>query len=127
VDLFTATFGYDSDLVVGVTWSYRGALPGRPAIQVKGCVGTAGTVEYGDMELGGTGVLLDGEPVPNEDTEVNQFDAMLGEFHAAITQKREAETSARRCRVVIEMIEAVLESCETHEVVPITGVGAVRY
>lgn len=63
----------------------------------------------------------------NEDRRENQFDTMLKEFHSAITEGREAETSARRCRVVIEMIEAILKSCETHEAIAISGRGAVRY
>ena len=97
-----------------------------PTKGLTGCMGTEGTLQYG-QNVGPTGVLLDGRPVPNDDTNVNQFDTMLEEFHDAITQDREPETSAVRCRVVIEMIEAILRSCRTHEVVPIAGTGAVTY
>jgi predicted dehydrogenase len=92
----------------------------------KGCIGTKGTIEYG-QNVGPTGVLLDGRPAPNEDIDVNPFHTMLREFHTAIVQRREPETSALRCRVVVEMIEAILKSCRTHEVVPITGKGAIEY
>ena len=126
LDIFSAVLGYDSGFLVSLSWSYVGKMPGSRSGQVKGCIGSAGTVEYG----GGvepTGVLLNQEPVPNEDRGVNQFHTMFKEFHAAITEGREPETSARRCRVVIEMIEAILRSCKTHEVVPIEGKGAIRY
>jgi len=134
-DLFSAVFGYRSGFVTNMNWSYVGEMPCGQVGKIKGllatkgtkgCMGTKGTVEYG-QNVGPTGVLLDGEPVPNDDTDVNQFHTMLGEFHAAIAERREPETSARRCRVVIEMIEAILKSCETHQVVPITGKGATRY
>jgi len=126
MDVFSAVFGYESGFVANMTWSYVGALPGTPPDQIKGCLGTKGTAQYG-VGVKPTGVLSNGEPVPNEDLDVNQFHTMLREFHAAITEKREPETSALRCRVVIEMIEAILKSCETHKVVPIVGTGAVTY
>ena len=118
VDNLSLLLGYEAPLVVTVTWSHAGRVPG-----CSGCAGTQGTVEFG----GETGVLLNGEPVPNEDRAINQFDTMFREFHAAVTQGREPETSAARCRVVIEMIEAALRSCASHEPVAITGQGAVRY
>lgn len=134
IDLFSAVFGYESGFVANMNWSYVGELPaGRPAKHegllgtkgTKGCVGTKGTVEYG-QNVGPTGVLLDGNPVPNQDVEVNQFHTMLKEFHAAITERREPETSALRCRVLIEMIEAIVKSCKSHEVVPVIGKGAMN-
>ena len=126
VDMFSALLGYDSGFAVSLSWSYVGKMPGGRSGQVKGCIGAAGTAEYGgDVEP--TGVLLNQEPVPNEDRDVNQFHTMFKEFHAAITEGREPETSARRCRVVIEMIEAILRSSKTHEVVPIEGKGAITY
>lgn len=135
IDLFSAVFGYESGFAVNMNWSYVGEFStgqvGKvgellPTKGIKGCVGTEGTVQYG-QNVGPTGVLLDGQPVPNDDTDVNQFDTMLREFYAAIAENREPETSARRCRVVIEMIEAILQSCQTHQVVPIVGTGAVKY
>ena len=118
LDSFSAVFGYETPFLANVTWSYIGRVPAA-----NGCVGTEGTVEM----AGPSGVLLNGEPVPNEDQDVNQFHTMLREFHSAIAGNREPETSALRCRVTIEMIEAILKSCETHEVVPIEGLGATRY
>ena len=135
VDLFSAVFGYESGFAANMNWSYVGELStgqvGKvgellPTKGIKGCIGTEGTLQYG-QNVGPTGVLLDGQPVPNDDIDVNQFDTMLREFHAAIAENREPETSALRCRVVIEMIEAILESCRTHQVVPIVGTGSVKY
>jgi len=118
LDSFSAVMGYPTPFIASVTWSYNVPIPAA-----NSCSGSEGTVEFG----GPTGVLLNGEPVPNEDRDVNQFHTMLREFHSAIGECREPETSARRCRVVIEMIEAVLKSCATHEVVPIEAQGAIKY
>ncbi len=135
IDIFSAVFGYQLGFVANMNWSYVSEMPtGQvgeirellPTKGIKGCMGTQGTVQYG-QNVGPTGVLLDGRTVPNDDTDVNQFHTMLREFHAAIAQRREPETSALRCRVVVEMIEAILKSCETHEVVPIAGKGAIEY
>jgi predicted dehydrogenase len=129
IDLFSAVFGYESGFVANMNWSYVSELANGqagkvgdllPTNGIKSCMGTQGTLRYG-QNVGPTGVLLDGEPVPNDDTDVNQFHTMIKEFHAAITEQRPPETSAFRCRVVIEMAEAILESCTTHQVVPVVG------
>jgi len=133
VDLVSVLFGYESGFVANMNWSYVGrqpvGVPGTvrgclPTIGISGCVGARGTLQYG-QEVGPTGVLLDGAPVPNDNLEVNQFHTMLAEFHAAIVEGREPETSAARCRVVIELIEAILESCRSHRPVAI-GTRGVR-
>ncbi len=135
VDLFSAVFGYESGFALNMNWSYVSEWPTGPVGTIgellptkgsKGCMGTHGTIQYG-QNVGPTGVLLDGKPVPNDDTDVNQFHTMLAEFHAAIVEERPPETSALRCRVVIEMIEAILHSCRTHQVVSIVGTGAIKY
>jgi predicted dehydrogenase len=131
VDLVSVVFGYDSGLVANMNWSYVGrqpaGVPGAvggclPAIGIAGCIGSRGVLQYG-QDVGPTGVLLDGQPVPNDDREVNQFHTMLAEFHGAIVEGREPETSAARCRVVIELIEAILESCRSHQPVAIRARG----
>ena len=118
LDSFTAALGYETPFACTITWTHMGRIP-----KAHGCMGTRGTVEFG----GPTGVILNGEPVPNEDTGVNQFHTMFREFHASIIEGREPETSAARCRVIIETIQAILASCRTHQPVAITGKGAVRY
>ncbi len=127
IDLFSAVFGYKSGLVANMSWSYVSELAvGQkgevgellPTKGIKTCMGSNGTLQYG-QNAGATGVLLDGEPIPNNDTDVNQFHTMQTEFHDAIIEQRQPETCAVECRVVIEMGQAILESCMTHQVVPI--------
>ena len=113
IDTLSVVCGFaSSDLIATVCWTYRTqALAGG----LHCCCGTEGTVRIAEKGQ----VLLNGEPVEVPDPRSNQFDTMIREFCDAIRQGRQPETSAADCRIVIELIEAVLESCATHRPVAI--------
>ena len=75
-------------------------------------MGTEGTITLKGSEL-----HLNGKKVEGIGTNVNNFAAEIKEFATAIRENRQPMASGREIQPVIAVMEAIIKSAVTHEVV----------
>lgn len=75
-------------------------------------MGTEGTIN-----LSGNQVRLNGERVEGVGTRTNDFAAEIREYTSAIREERQPLASGREVRPAIAIMEAALESAETHQMI----------
>ena len=69
------------------------------------------------MTLSGSDLRLNGKKVEGIGTNTNNFAAEIKEFATAIRESRQPMASGREIRPVIAVMEAIIKSAITHEVV----------
>lgn len=107
-DELAAIFGFNGELLADYQHSYNNDFLCNSAYYL----GTNGTVA-----IQGTDVLLDGATVECEDKNDNNFADQLEEFVDSVKEGREPLTSGRKIRPVVEVMDAIIESVETHRMV----------
>ena len=81
---------------------------------VNGVIGTKGWLRAGLSKL-----IVNGDEVPGVAPNINDFTAELREFASAVLENREPWTSARKMRDVYAVLDAIVKSVETNEVIEI--------
>ena len=108
--LWYAMFIPDSTILMcSYQHSYNASFSGLGGVVYMGTEGT--------ITLKGSEVHLNGKKVEGVGTNVNNFAAEIKEFVTAIRESRQPMASGREIRPVIAVMEAIIRSAETHEVV----------
>jgi predicted dehydrogenase len=110
-DEFAIVIGFEDGLMCSYQHSYNGSFADAGGVVYMGTEGT--------ITLKGSEVRLNGEKVEGVGTNVNNFAAEIKEFVTAIRENRQPMASGREVRPVIAVMEAIIESAATHEVIEI--------
>ncbi len=108
-DEFAVIIGFEDGLMCSYQHSYNASFSGLGGVAYMGTEGT--------ITLKGSEVHLNGKKVEGVGTNVNNFAAEIKEFVTAIRESRQPMASGREIRPVIAVMEAIIRSAETHEVV----------
>ena len=108
-DEFAIIIGFADGLMCSYQHSYNASFQDVGGVAYMGTEGT--------ITLKGSEVLLNGKKVGGVGTNVNNFAAEIKEFATAIREKRQPMASGREIRPVIAVMEAIVKSAGTHEVV----------
>jgi predicted dehydrogenase len=108
-DEFAIIIGFEDGLMCSYQHSYNASFSGLGGVVYMGTEGT--------ITLKGSEVQLNGKKVEGIGTNVNNFAAEIKEFVTAIRENRQPMASGREIRPVIAVMEAIIRSAETHEVV----------
>lgn len=108
-DEFCVIIGFEDGLMCSYQHSYNASFADADGVAYMGTEGT--------ITLKGAEVRLNGEKVEGVGTNVNNFAAEIKEFVIAIRENRQPMASGREVRPVIAVMEAIIKSAATHEVV----------
>jgi predicted dehydrogenase len=108
-DEFAVIIGFEDGLMCSYQHSYNASFADIGGVAYMGTEGT--------ITLKGSEVRLNGERVEGVGTNVNNFAAEIKEFATAICENRQPMASGREIRPVIAVMEAIIRSAATHEVV----------
>lgn len=111
-DEFAIIIAFEDGLMCSYQHSYNASFADAGGVAYMGTEGT--------ITLKGGEVRLDGNKIEGVGTKVNDFAAEIREFTAAIRENRQPMASGREVRPVISLMEAIIKSAATHEVVELS-------
>jgi len=108
-DEFSVIIGFEGGLMCSYQHSYNASFSDTGGVAYMGTEGT--------IALKGSEVLLNGEKIEDVGTNINNFTAEIREYVTAIREDRQPIASGKEIRPVIAVMEAIVKSAATHEVV----------
>lgn len=108
-DEFAVIIGFEDGLMCSYQHSYNASFDDIGGVAYMGTEGT--------ITLKGSELRLNGKKVEGIGTNVNNFAAEIKEFATAIRENRQPMASGREIRPVIAVMQAIIKSAVTHEVV----------
>jgi len=114
-DEFAVVIGFENGLMCSYQHSYNASFADIGGVAYMG--------EKGTITLIGSEVRLNGEKIEGVGANVNNFTAEIKEFVTAIRENnRQPMASGREIRPVIAVMEAIMKSAETHEVIRLSEI-----